>query len=123
MPTSLIEASRKVAATEVARDEAKIIVYKTKHPTKRKGPSFEDDQAAIKTLADSEETLPDLQQNIDAREPYRMIPKGRRDVDGFQRFSYPPLNRLLAQPKVAPKVTSVTIPPTLPINDSVAPGK
>ncbi|MET4704984.1 hypothetical protein, partial [Frigoribacterium sp. UYMn621] len=123
MPTSLIEASRKVAATEVARDEAKIIVYKTEHPTKRKGPSLEDVQTAIKILAESEEALPSLQQNIDAREPYRMIPKGRRDVDGFQRFSYPPLNKMLAQPKVAPSVSSVTIPPTLPINETVASGK
>ena len=69
MPKSLIEASRKVAATEAARDEAKIVVYKTEHPTKRKGPSFEDVQTAMRNLTDSEEALPNLQRNIDAREP------------------------------------------------------
>ena len=52
-----------------------------------------------------------------------MVPKGWREVDGFQRFSCPPLNKMLAQPKVAPSVTCVTIPPTPPINDAVASGK
>ncbi|MBC7592376.1 MAG: hypothetical protein H7288_00260, partial [Kineosporiaceae bacterium] len=52
-----------------------------------------------------------------------MIPKGRRDTDGFQRFTYPPLDKMLAQPKVAPTKTSITIPPTLPINEEVASGK
>lgn len=123
MPEMLIEASRKVADTENARDEAEITIYKMDHPTRRKGPSIEDVQSAVKTLADSKAALPNLQQNIDAREPYRMIPKGRRDADGFQRFTYPPLDKMLAQPKVLPTKTSITIPPTLPINEEVASGK
>jgi hypothetical protein len=51
-----------------------------------------------------------------------MIPKGHRDLDGFQRFSYPPLSKMLVKPTHAPVSKTLTIPPTLPVSETIAAG-
>ena len=123
MPEGLITASRQIAAIEKAKDEARIVLYKSDHRTKTStAQELDDERAAVVTVTDSAESLPTLQQRLDARESYRMIPKGRRDKDGYQRFSYPPMEKMLARPIHPPTVTSITVPPVLPVNEDVAAG-
>ncbi|MDN4598025.1 hypothetical protein [Leifsonia virtsii] len=52
---------------------------------------------------------------IRAREPYRMIPKGRPDKDGYQRFTYPRPGSYLAYDRGAKKVITPTTARTITI--------
>jgi hypothetical protein len=114
MPPGLINVSREAAIAEKAADEAQITVYKSEHPTHRKGPADHEVQSAKQALMTTAEDEDGVQQRFASREQYRMIPKGRRDGDGYQRFTYPPLHKMIARPKSPPKVTSITVPPVLP---------
>ena len=80
------------------------------------------ERAAARAVATGAETLPTLRQRLDARGPYRMIEKGRRDKDGYQRFTYPPIDKMLARPTSSPTATSITVPPVMPVNEAVAAG-
>lgn len=82
-----------------------------------------DERDATNLLAEAAEVLPSLRERFAMREPYRMIPYGRRDADGYQRFRYPPVNKMLAKPSTKPETATVSVPPVLPFNKKVAAGK
>lgn len=60
------------------------------------------DEAALKKL-------------LESREPYRMIPKGRPDSDGYQRFSYPRPGTYIAVDRGSGKKIRPTTPRTVTI--------
>ena len=103
--------------------DAKRVLYDAEHTvTQGASPAALDlgkskERLAATQLKEIAETLPTLQERLKMREPYRMIPKGRRSVDGFQRFSYPPVEKMLAKPPTPPQTSTITIPPTLPHNE------
>lgn len=122
MPEQLISASSESAKADEAMEKAKSVIYQFDHPSGRNGPTSEQVADAKKTIADISAGEPTLKQRLAFREPYRMIPKGRRDADGYQRFSYPPISQMMVRPKNPPQVTSITIPPVLPETESIAAG-
>ena len=130
MPTRLIDITRKLKDAETELDTAKAIIDIRDHPPKQARKPAElakqaaDELRAEQILAESPPKLAQFAQILASRDPYRMIPKGRPDTDGFQRFTYPPRTKMLALPKNQPKtVSTITIPPTLPENEAVAAGK
>ena len=80
------------------------------------------ERAATRTVVNGAEALPTLRQRLDPQGPYRMIPEGRRDKDGHRRFTYPPIEKMLARPISTPTIISITVPPVLPVNEAVAAG-
>ncbi|TQL47393.1 hypothetical protein FB562_0451 [Homoserinimonas aerilata] len=122
MPENLVNATRERAKVEEAVADAEVVVYQSQHPTGRKGPTDTEVSAAKKTIADARDGESSLRHRIANRDAYRMIPKGKRDKDGFQRFSYPPFDKMLVRPKALPNVTSITVPPVLPETEGIASG-
>ncbi|MBF0671569.1 MAG: hypothetical protein IR160_03175 [Salinibacterium sp.] len=113
MPKALIDASRDSAAIDDEIEEAQSVLRRAKEPGKGLKPSDDDVNTAKRSLAELKQLARAPQQRLDYREPYRMIPKGRRDRDGFQRFSYPPIDKMMVKPAETPSVTTITIPPLL----------
>ena len=129
MPERLIGVTREVLEAEGELSKAESILYTAAHsgPTKSTTPAQLDDAAgaelrATKVIAEVASMLPSLHQRLAMREAYRMIPKGHRDHDGYQRFTYPPQAKMLIKAPHTVTATSITIPPTLPFNEAVAAG-
>ena len=123
MPQALIDVTKEFRVVDREITDAKRVLYDAEHTvTQSASPAALDlgkskERLAATQLKEIAETLPTLQERLKMREPYRMIPKGRRSVDGFQRFSYPPVEKMLAKPPTPPQTSTITIPPTLPHNE------
>ncbi|MBC7762993.1 MAG: hypothetical protein H7201_14620 [Candidatus Saccharibacteria bacterium] len=110
---------------------AKRAVYEAEHVSKRAKTSSSRmeamaaaKQTAVKFLEENASALASQQDQIEMRVPYQMIPKGRRDSDGFQRFSYPPFSKMLVGPPASyKKKGTITVPPTLPFDAKAEAGQ
>ncbi|MBC7592569.1 MAG: hypothetical protein H7288_01260, partial [Kineosporiaceae bacterium] len=95
MPQALIDVTKEFRVIDREITDAKRVLYDAEHTvTQGTSPAALElgrnkERQAATHLKEIAETLPSLEERLKMREPYRMIPKGRRSVDGFQRFSYP----------------------------------
>lgn len=129
MPRGLIDASKEYLRAEAEMETAENLLWVADHsPANQRATEVERKAAARAELRAErvvnafKESRPTLDQRLAGREPYRMIPKGLRDKDGYQRFSYPPIAKMLAKPSEPFSKRTITVPSTLPFNETVASG-
>jgi len=111
MPQDLINASGTLPLLEEEIDKARGVIIKAANQEK----SLNDKQRA--EVDSAEETLADVPRRremalkqIENRAPYRMVPKGIPDDDGFQRFSYPESTGPVIQPPEPLTRKTITVP-------------
>jgi len=110
-----------VAAGEVHTAKALAAIYAPK--TAEQNERLEKQALAREEIKVADAARVELLKLIENRERYRMIPKGRPDADGFQRFSYPDPARGLtgtAKKMGATAVKTITIPMLIPEGNSKA---
>ena len=130
MPEKLIAVTQEFRAAETRMEAARSVLYLAEHKIPKKGATpiqlnaqKQAEVHAKEVLAEFQETMPTLEYRLAQRDPYRMIPKGLRDQDGYQRFSYPPPGKMLVKHVSRNGVSTITVPPTLPISEEVASGE
>jgi hypothetical protein len=115
MPQDLINASGALPLLEEEVDKARGVIIKAANQDK----PLDDEQR--KEVDSAQETLDDIPRRekvalkqIENREPYRMVPKGIPDKDGFQRFSYPEPSGPVVKPPVPLTRKTITVPMRIP---------
>ena len=131
MPQGLIDVTSEYLEIEERINAAERVIFDAEHFVKKEKTTQAQmtamataERAARKLLDENTDALPTQQERLAMRDPYRMIPKGHRDTDGYQRFSYPPVEKMLVRPPAShEKKATITVPPTLPFDEKVASGQ
>ena len=122
MPQDLINASGTLPLLEEENDKARGVIIKAANQEKALAEKQREELAkAEKVLADIPRRREVALKQIKNRAPYRMIPKGIPDSDGFQRFSYPETSGPVVQPPEPLTRKTITVPMRIP--EGVGPRK
>ena len=105
------------AAAHNTLHEPKVAGKRTKEPSRGQlNERAKRVAAAEKTLAEAEAQEAELRKRIANRHRYAMVPKGKPDSEGYQRFSYPSIDGDLT-PGAKNERKTITVPMLIPEGD------